>query len=77
MQCSDGMGKKDDMWESPGNSHTVAIQWVCMGADPLLCVCINIVTIILPLVEAYGLKDRTYNYLANLTSCHRRTPQGL
>ena len=34
MQCSDGMGKKDYMWESPGDSHTVAIQWVCMVKDP-------------------------------------------
>ena len=23
------------MWESPGDSHTVAIQWVCMVKDPL------------------------------------------
>ena len=22
------------MWESPGNSHAVAIQWVCMVKDP-------------------------------------------
>ena len=22
------------MWESPGNSHTIAIQWVCMVMDP-------------------------------------------
>ena len=61
------MGKKDYMWELPGNSHAVAIQWVRMGADPLLCVCTNIVTIVLPLVEARGLKDCTYNYLTNLT----------
>ena len=40
------MGKKDYTWESPGDSHAVAIQWVHMGADPLLCVCTNIVTII-------------------------------
>ena len=38
-----------------------------MGADPLLCVCTNIVTIVLLLVEAHGLKDCTYNYLTNLT----------
>ena len=55
------------MWELPSDSHAVAIQWVCMGADPLLCVCTNIVTIILLLVEAHGLKDRMYNYLTNLT----------
>ena len=60
------------MWESPGDSHAVAIQWVHMGVDPLLCVCTNIVTIVLPLVEAHGLKDRTYNYFTNLTGycCH-------
>ena len=29
------MGKKDCMWESPGNSHTVAIQWVHMVMDLL------------------------------------------
>ena len=34
------------MWESPGDSHAVAIQWVHMGVDPLLCVCTNIVIII-------------------------------
>ena len=34
------------MWESPGDSHAVARQWVCMGADPLLCICTNIVIII-------------------------------
>ena len=28
------MGKKDYMWESPGESHTVAIQWVHMVMDP-------------------------------------------
>ena len=28
------MGKKDCMWESPGDSHAVAIQWVCMVKDP-------------------------------------------
>ena len=22
------------MWESPGNSHAIAIQWVCMVKDP-------------------------------------------
>ena len=22
------------MWESPGDSHTIAIQWVCMVKDP-------------------------------------------
>ena len=22
------------MWESPGDSHAVAIQWVCMVKDP-------------------------------------------
>ena len=55
------------MWESLGDSHAVAIQWVYMVVDPLLCVCTNIVTIILPLVEARGLKDHMYNYLTNLT----------
>ena len=34
------------MWESPGNSYAVAIQWVRMVKDPLLCVCTNIVIII-------------------------------
>ena len=34
MQRSDDMGKKDCMWESPGNSHAVAIQWVHMVMDP-------------------------------------------
>ena len=29
------MGKKDYMWESPGDSHAVAIQWVHMVKDPL------------------------------------------
>ena len=29
------MGKKDCMWESPSNSHAVAIQWVHMVMDPL------------------------------------------
>ena len=30
------MGKKIVcMWELPGNSHAVAIQWVCMVMDPL------------------------------------------
>ena len=61
------MGKKDYMWELLGDSHPVAIQWVHMGVDPLLCVCTNIVTIVLPLVEARGLKDHTYYYLTNLT----------
>ena len=28
------MGKKDYMWELPGNSHAVAIQWVHMVKDP-------------------------------------------
>ena len=28
------MGKKDYMWESPGDSHPVAIQWVHMVKDP-------------------------------------------
>ena len=65
--CSDGVVRKDCMWELLGDSHAVAIQWVCMGADPLLCVCTNIVTILLPLVEAHGLKDRMYDYLTNLT----------
>ena len=64
------MGKKDYMQELLGDSHAVAIQWVHMGVDPLLCVCTNIVTIVLPLVEACGLKDRMYNYLTNLTQSH-------
>ena len=55
------------MWEARSDSHTVTIQWVRMGVDPLLCVCTNIVTIILPLVEACSLKDHMYNYLTNLT----------
>ena len=29
------MGKKDYMWESPGDSHAVAIHWVHMVKDPL------------------------------------------
>ena len=28
------MGKKDYMWESLGDSHAVAIQWVHMVMDP-------------------------------------------
>ena len=28
------MGKKDYMWELPGDSHAVAIQWVHMVKDP-------------------------------------------
>ena len=28
------MGKKDYMWESLGDSHAVAIQWVHMVKDP-------------------------------------------
>ena len=31
---SDGVVRKDYMWESPGDSHAVAIQWVCMVKDP-------------------------------------------
>ena len=30
---SDGQGKKD-MWESPGDSHAVAIQWFHVVVDP-------------------------------------------
>ena len=32
---SDGVVRKNYMWESLGNSHTVAIQWVRMVKDPL------------------------------------------
>ena len=28
------MGKKDYMLELPGDSHALAIQWVCMVKDP-------------------------------------------
>ena len=31
---SNGNGKNKIMWESPGDSHTVAIQWVHMVKDP-------------------------------------------
>ena len=32
---SDGNGKNNMMmWELPGNSHTIAIQWVHMVKDP-------------------------------------------
>ena len=58
------------MWEVCSDSHAVTIQWVHMGADPLLCVCSSIITIIWSLVETRGLKDRMYNYLANLTHKH-------
>ena len=26
------------MWESPGDSHAIAIQWVCMVKDPLVTI---------------------------------------
>ena len=26
------------MWELPGDSHAVAIQWVCMVKDPLVTI---------------------------------------
>ena len=29
------MVKVRRLWESPGDSHTIAIQWVCMVKDPL------------------------------------------
>ena len=43
---SDSVVREDCMWESLGDSHAIAIQWVHMGVDPLLCVCTNIVIII-------------------------------
>ena len=34
------------IWELLHDSHAVTIQWVHMGADPLLCVYSNIITTI-------------------------------
>ena len=60
------------MWELPGDSHAVAIQWVCMVKDPPATILdvhsCNIITNMSISRETCGLKDHMCNYLASLTA---------
>ena len=58
------------MWELPGDSHAVAIQWVHMVKDPpatILDVHSGSIITIMIVSRDMQSKGPQYNYLANLT----------